>query len=143
MARKDYETLFILKPDFTEEEVTAAIAKLTDYLTKQGGEIMEEERQGKRRLAYTIKKQRYGYYALLRFTIEPGKIEGLEKIFRFNEEYLKNIIVIYDTAAGRGLIPLSERPSDDDRRRPRDDDDDDDDRRHPRARQAADHDSDD
>ena len=105
MAQTDYETLFILKPDLSEEEIDAEISKLNAAVEANNGSIIEEDRLGKRRLAYPIKKQRYGFYSLLRFTLDSGSISEIEKVFRFNENYLKNIILIFDAAAGRNLNP--------------------------------------
>ena len=105
MAQTDYETLFILKPDLSDEEIDAEISKLNAAVEANNGSIIEEDRLGKRRLAYPIKKQRYGFYSLLRFSLDPGAIGEIEKIFRFNENYLKNLILIFDAAAGRNLAP--------------------------------------
>lgn len=116
MATKDYETLFILRSDLSEEETDAEIAKVTDLITGKGGVIIEEEKQGKRRLAYPIRKQRYGFYSLIRFSLEPAGLKDLEKLYRFNENCLKNIILLFDGATGRKPVAVTEEtdsPSED------------------------------
>ncbi len=115
MVTKDYEILFILKPDLTEEEVTAQIKGLTDFITSKEGVVTGEDRWGKRRLAYPMRKQRYGYYTLLLFTLKSGFIPEFERSFQFNENFLKSLVTIF--------VPVPERKensNDDDRDRDRD-----------------------
>lgn len=103
MAKTDYETLFILKPELTDEEVETQVGKLTTLITDGGGEIIETDLQGKRRLAYPVQKNKYGYYVLVRFSTDPSQITGIEKFFRFTEEFIKYLVVLFDGAAGRNL----------------------------------------
>jgi len=104
----DYESLFILKPDFAEEEIDKEVKAVRDIIEAEGGAIIEEDRWGKRRLAYLIKKNRYGYYVLLRYTLNSGSAEKVERHFRLNENVLKAMTVLFDGAAGRGLVTAEE-----------------------------------
>jgi small subunit ribosomal protein S6 len=63
---REYETLYIVAPDQTDDEQKGAIEGLNDIVTKGGGEIIKSEIWGKRRLAYPIKKRTDGIYVLLR-----------------------------------------------------------------------------
>lgn len=99
--KRDYESLFILKPDFTEEEVDSEVKGVKDVIEGAGGQIIEEDRWGKRRLAYLVKKHRYGYYVLLRHSLDSEALEKLNRHFRLNENILKSMTVIFDEAAGR------------------------------------------
>ncbi len=68
MVNRDYEALLIVRADLTEEEIEKEIDGIVDLIKSEGGTIIEDDRWGKKRLAYLIKKQRYGFYTLLRFT---------------------------------------------------------------------------
>ncbi len=63
---REYETLYIVAPDLSEDEQKGVIDGLNDIVTKAGGEIIKSEVWGKRRLAYPIKKRTDGVYVLLR-----------------------------------------------------------------------------
>ena len=98
MQRKDYESLFILKPDFTEEEVDREVQAVKDIITEGDGSIDGEDRWGKKRLAYLVKKHRYGYYVLLRYSLEPGLIGKIDRHFRLSENVLKSMTVLRSSA---------------------------------------------
>ncbi len=103
MALKEYENIFILKPDLPDEEIDSLIGLLKNHLTENGGTINEEDRWGTKRLAYQMRKFRYGYYALLRFSVEPEHIRELETIARHNENFLKSLVLLHDGSTGKGL----------------------------------------
>ncbi len=115
MILKDYECLLILKPDLSEEDVTGVVELVNTQIAPNGGSIIEEDRWGKRRLAYTVKKQKYGYYLLLRYTGAAAAVEEIERSFRFSDNVLKFLTVYFDEAAGRipeGAEPRPERTAD-------------------------------
>ncbi len=100
-ARKDYETLVIIKADLTDEEIENEVTKLTGFIEAEEGGINEKSDWGKKRLAYAIKKQRYGFYSLIRFSAGPDIVAKLYRNYRFNENILKGLVVIFDGSAGR------------------------------------------
>ena len=57
-----YETMYILRPDIAEDEVTNHIDKYNKLLEEFGGTILDSQMRGKRRLAYQIAKHREGIY---------------------------------------------------------------------------------
>lgn len=63
---REYETLYIIAPELTEEGQNALRAKVTDVIKNTGGEIIKDEVWGKRKLAYSIKKKTEGVYVLVR-----------------------------------------------------------------------------
>ncbi|MGH7386047.1 MAG: 30S ribosomal protein S6 [Candidatus Rokuibacteriota bacterium] len=84
-----YETLLIFDPRLTEEEVTALLTKLQETLKSLGGEITKAESWGKRRLAYEIRKQREGTYAVLEGRAEPAVVKEFERQLKLNEQVLR------------------------------------------------------
>ena len=91
-----YETVFILHPELTEETAEEAVQSLNKILEDRGSETIRIERGGKRRLAYPIRKQRYGYYTLIHFRALPDALLELERVYRLSDRVLRYISVRYD-----------------------------------------------
>ncbi len=101
---KDYECLFILRPDLTEETIEKEVKTAREYFESDGGSITDESAWGKKRLAYSIRKQRYGFYMLFRCSIDGGSIKAIERKFLLNENVLKAMIIVVDSSiAGKPL----------------------------------------
>lgn len=90
-----YETLFVIKPTLTEEEIAAEIAKIKDILTKEGAELLATNDMGMRRLAYPVEKNDRGYYTVLFYKGEGSVINELERNLKISEEVIKFLTVKY------------------------------------------------
>ncbi len=90
-----YETLFVVKPTLTAEEIEGQIARVKEIIAEQGGEIKAVDDMGMRRLAYPIQKQERGYYSVIYFTAPPQLVIELERQLRYNEEILRFMTVKY------------------------------------------------
>jgi small subunit ribosomal protein S6 len=88
-----YETLYILRPDLTDEQVEQAIAKYQTILQDQGATDLEIQNRGKRRLAYEIKKQRDGFYVQFNYNAPGSAIAILERAMRLSEEVIRYLTV--------------------------------------------------
>ena len=97
---KEFEALYILKADLAPEESEKEIKALEAIVTGEGGQVIEHSDWGKKRLAYAMNKQRYGQYVLFRFSSPSSTPEKLTRTFRYNENFLKGMIVRLDAAAG-------------------------------------------
>lgn len=84
-----YETLIILDPRLNEEEVAALLTKVQETLKTLGGEVGKAESWGKRRLAYDMRKQREGTYAVLEVSAEPAMVKEFERQMRLNENVVR------------------------------------------------------
>ena len=84
-----YETLVIIDPRPTDEEVVALLNRLVENLKTLGGEVGKAESWGKRRLAYDLRKQREGTYAVIESSAEPSTIKEFERQLRLNENVLR------------------------------------------------------
>ncbi len=91
-----YETVFILTPVLSDEQMKEAVAKFKTLLTDNGAEILNEEIWGLKKLAYNIQKKSSGFYALLEFNAEPSVINTLETGFRRDEKVIRYITVKQD-----------------------------------------------
>ena len=100
---KYYETLYIVRPDIKEEELSKIQQKLNEALSAHEGEIIKSDRWAQRELAYEIKDYSRGVYYIIIFTALPGAVAELERHLRFyNTDVLRFITVaISDNAAKR------------------------------------------
>lgn len=81
--------LVIIDPRPADEEVAALLTQLSEQVTSLGAEVIKMENWGKRRLAYDIRKQREGTYAVLEVSAEPSTIKEFERQLRLNESVLR------------------------------------------------------
>jgi small subunit ribosomal protein S6 len=86
---RPYEILLILDSRPTDEEITALLTTLEGNLKSLGAEAIKIENWGKRRLAYDIKKQREGTYAVLEASAESAMVKEFERQLRLNESVLR------------------------------------------------------
>ena len=100
-----YETMYILRPDIAEDEVTNHIDKYNKLLKEFGGTILDSQMRGKRRLAYQIAKHREGIYVQLSHQGDGQHIFKIEKAMRLSEDVIR-----YMTVKQEGPLP-SPRPS--------------------------------
>jgi small subunit ribosomal protein S6 len=84
-----YEILVIFDPRPTDEEIAALLVKLQDSLTNLGAAVGKAESWGKRRLAYEIRKQREGTFAVIECSAEPATIREFERQIGLNEQVLR------------------------------------------------------
>ena len=84
-----YEILVIFDPRPTDEDIAALLIKLQENLKTLGAEVGKAESWGKRRLAYEIRKQREGTYAVIECSAEPTVIKEFERQLRLNEQVLR------------------------------------------------------
>ena len=99
MASRTYEIMFIVRPDLEEADLDKLIEGFKKNVTDGGGEILskpEEEKWGRRRLAYTVRKFNDGLYVLLRVGAEGSLVAELERRLRVSEQVIKFITVRMD-----------------------------------------------
>lgn len=93
---KNYEIMFILSTQLTEEEKKANVELVEATLTKAGATEVKTEIWGDRKLAYPIQKKENGYYVLTTFQIEGTKLVEVETKLNITETILKYMIVKND-----------------------------------------------
>ena len=95
-----YETMYILRPDIAEDEVTSHIDKYNKLIEELGGKILDSQMRGKRRLAYQISKHREGIYVQLSHQGDGQHISKIEKAMRLSEDVIR-----YMTVKQEGPLP--------------------------------------
>lgn len=79
----------IVDPRPTDEEVAALLEQLGAQLKTLGADVAKVDNWGKRRLAYDIRKQREGTYAVFDVSAEPSMVKEFERQMRLNENVLR------------------------------------------------------
>lgn len=90
---RQYETMYVLKPDLEPEQTAELVAKYQSLVTEHEGQIDELQEMGKRRLAYEIDKHREGYYVLMKYTAETDFTKELERVMRIEDNMLRYLTV--------------------------------------------------
>ena len=88
-----YETVFITVPTLTDEEERTAITGLAQVVTDGGGNLVTNDRMGRRRLAYPIKKFEDGVYTRLLYDASTAVPKELERRLRISDKVLRHMTV--------------------------------------------------
>ena len=90
---ENYEVLYVLNPNLTEEETQAVVEKFKT-LIEQNGTIDEMEEWGKRKLAYEINYLSEGYYVLVKFTSGPDFPAELDRILGITDGVIRSLVTL-------------------------------------------------
>ncbi len=90
---KHYETGVIIAPSLSDEQIEEQISQMTELITSMKGNLLREERWGKRKLAYPIKRFTNGYYLFLDYEARPEVAAELERRFRQSDLILRYMTV--------------------------------------------------
>ena len=96
---KQYETVFIATPVLSDAQMKEAVAKYTELIKANGGEVVYEEDWGLKQLAYPIQHKTSGFYYLIEFKAEPEFVATLETQYRRDERVIRYITVALDKHA--------------------------------------------
>jgi len=91
-----YETIFILRPNSSEEEITRIIDNNSQVIGNDQGSIIEMNRWGMKKLAYLIKKESLGYYVFCDYAASPAAVTEIERKFRIDDAVLKYLTIKID-----------------------------------------------
>ena len=96
---KQYETVFIATPVLSDAQMKEAVAKYTDLIKANGGEVVYEEDWGLKQLAYPIDHKTSGFYYLIEFKAAPEFIATLETQYHRDERIIRYLTVALDKDA--------------------------------------------
>ncbi len=94
-----YETVFILNPVLSEDQIKETVKKYEDILVSKGAKMVSKENWGLKKLAYAIQHKKSGFYHLFEFTTAGGGINDLEVEFRRDERVMRYLTVALDKHA--------------------------------------------
>lgn len=84
-----YEHIFIARQDVTQQQVEALVEQFSNILKENGGSVAKTEYWGLRNLAYKVKKNRKGHYALLNIDAPAAAVAEMERQQGINEDVLR------------------------------------------------------
>ncbi len=99
-----YETVFMLTPVLSDDQMKETVEKFKKVLTDNGGNIENEENWGLRKLAYPIENKNTGFYTLIEFEGEPTIVDKLETAFRRDEKVIRFLTFRLDKYAAEYAI---------------------------------------
>jgi len=88
-----YETLFIVTPDTSEEDLKSVATKFQGVVSDMSGLLVAYREQGRKKLAYDVKKQDKGYYVLMDFVGSADLVAEIERNMRLDDRILKYLTV--------------------------------------------------
>lgn len=93
---RQYELMIILDPESDERNIQPTLEKMLTVVGKEGGSVDEIDVLGRRRLAYEIKKQAEGIYAVVQMTADPATAQELDRQLGLNESVLRTKLLRRD-----------------------------------------------
>lgn len=99
-----YEILFIIPNKFTDDEAKTVADKVGQVITTNGGQITLTEYWGKKKLAYEIKHNAYGYYGLFEFDLEGNLLAKVDQNLRLSADVLRHQIIVKKTKSAEELV---------------------------------------
>ena len=99
-----YETVFILTPVLSDDQMKETVEKFKQVLTDNGGTIENEENWGLRKLAYPIENKNTGFYTLIEFEGESTIVDKLETAYRRDEKVIRFLTFRLDKYAAEYAI---------------------------------------
>lgn len=94
---RNYELVVLLHPDL-EIDADAPIAKIEKLITAADGKITKRDNWGKKRLAYSVKKQDFAVYVYFEVLLDPSKVRPLENSLLITEEIMRHLLVTHEVA---------------------------------------------
>jgi len=93
MNNRVYESAILINAALDDEAIKNLIGRVKETITTNGGEILEVENWGRKRLAYQVKKSKIGYYAFFRFNSLPDLVPKLERYYQLDETILRYLTI--------------------------------------------------
>jgi len=95
-----YETGFLISPHLSEEEAENLILQMASVVSQKNGKMIKQEKWGKRRLAYSVKKYNEAYYVFFHYEGEAEIPQELARRFRQMDTVLRYLTLKRDHQEG-------------------------------------------
>jgi small subunit ribosomal protein S6 len=90
---QEYELVYILNPEITEEVLDTKIGNVTQFITGKEGVVDSVDKWGKKKLAYPLKHFLEGNYILTKFKMSPARCKELEANLRISEDVIRHLLI--------------------------------------------------
>ena len=99
-----YETVFIMNPVLSEDQVKETVKRYASYLKSNNAEIVSEENWGLKKLKYTIQKKKSGFYYLIEYKANGAILSNMDVEFKRDETVLRWLTVKLDKFAAEYAV---------------------------------------
>jgi small subunit ribosomal protein S6 len=86
-----YESTVLINAALDDQQIELILSRIKDFITNNGGQIRDVENWGRKRLAYTVEKNKIGYYVIYRFDAPGDIVAKLERTYSLDEQILRYI----------------------------------------------------
>jgi small subunit ribosomal protein S6 len=90
---RHYEVMVILDPDLEDRTITPSLERFLTVVTNTGGSVGKVDVWGRRRLAYEIRKNVEGIYAVIDVNAAPAAITELDRQLKLSESILRTKVI--------------------------------------------------
>jgi small subunit ribosomal protein S6 len=93
---KNYEAIFIIRPNLDEDAVDRTVATVEEFVKGQGGLIDTIDKKGRKRLAYEVDKMRDGYYVVMNYRGKPESVAPFKRMMTLSEDIMRSLVVFLE-----------------------------------------------
>lgn len=110
LRAKEYETIYILRPDVDADTAEKVQGRVTEVVDKAKGKLVKVEAWGRRRLAYPVAKQKKGVYVYVKYVGKGGLVQEIERNLKLMDVVLKyqTVLLTSDVDAGSFTVDPEE-----------------------------------
>lgn len=105
---REYELTVLVHPDL-EADLDKALDKVRALVTDNGGEIVKEDNWGKKKLAYSIKREDFAIYVYFDVKLPAGAPVKISNVLNITDEVLRYLLVKADEKVRQAAIDKQER----------------------------------
>lgn len=91
---RKYELVCVIQPDLDETAFNGVLDRVKGWVSESGGSVDKVDVWGKRKLSYSIRKQREGNYVLFNVTLNPTTTTALEQNLRYTETVMRHMLTL-------------------------------------------------
>jgi small subunit ribosomal protein S6 len=99
VKQQQYESVVLINAALEDEQIDAIINRIKESITTHGGELIEVDKWGRKRLAYPVQKSKTGYYVIFRFESDTSLIAIYERGLRLDETVIRYLTIALDSKA--------------------------------------------
>ena len=88
-----YELMLIINPQLTDAEVGEAVEKAKKILTDEKGEVLAEDRLGRKKVSHPIRKNRDGFYVYMKVKAAPDSVKIINHNLKLQETVLRSMMM--------------------------------------------------
>ena len=99
MKTNAYESAVMINAALDDDQIEVEVSRLQENIINFGGEIIDVDKVGRKRLAYIVNKSKIGYYAIFRFNAPSNIVAKLERSYSLNDNVLRFLTILLDKNA--------------------------------------------